>query len=411
MSDRNYDDDGAWGDGDWEDDDDADDGLDAPRGDRKSARRHSDGSDGELKRHRPPQPGGADDATVGDDDLAWFDDEAARADGVATPDMPTFLGVRHVEQTVAPKIVLQIGLWNIANLGGGFGWPTRRANEVMRATTSIIDQMRLDICVVLELKTRPPKPKRVVAYDPAEARIIRGCPLDQAELANLLKDLNESPLRHEIDAAIQAIDPTLPHFWFPMKTMQERAVSAHLLRLQTALYEEMQRRAAAKPAPMTVAPANTTIWERLRSYSADADTRNPEAEARRQAAFEADLAAWNANATEGACAGFREFERIGQGLAAIVAREGWAYRYWPSSEAEARSLQKDGEACGFIYNDWYWELIGVRSIDRDQFSKRAPVMATFRHRQYTTEVDVVAYHAPSDSAKNSARHARMTCRN
>src|SRR5262245_50312360 len=57
---------------------------------------------------------------------------------------------RHVDSTVMPiQATLQVTLWNIANLGGGFGFPAVRDYSVIFAIAAVLHQARSGIYVVL----------------------------------------------------------------------------------------------------------------------------------------------------------------------------------------------------------------------------------------------------------------------
>lgn len=59
-------------------------------------------------------------------------------------------------------VEIKIACWNIANLGGGFGYPKSRAKEQITRTAEIIKDSSADIIVVLEVLDRGrPFPKRL----------------------------------------------------------------------------------------------------------------------------------------------------------------------------------------------------------------------------------------------------------
>jgi hypothetical protein len=85
---------------------------------------------------------------------------------------------------------LTIMVWNIANLGGGFGYPIERDQCVIDAIATTIVNANVDVCIVLEVKRhgQPPSPPKI--YAPRPVHMPRRLYSDEIEtvMASLAED-------------------------------------------------------------------------------------------------------------------------------------------------------------------------------------------------------------------------------
>lgn len=73
-------------------------------------------------------------------------------------------------------VPLRIMVWNIANLGGGFGYPIKRHDAVIAATAQVIDFYRPDVLVVLEIMRKANPPAEPRFYKPYSLESLRAEP-------------------------------------------------------------------------------------------------------------------------------------------------------------------------------------------------------------------------------------------
>lgn len=74
---------------------------------------------------------------------------------------------------IGEPTALRIMVWNIANLGGGFGYPIARDPLVLASTAAIIDKYRPDILIVLEVGRGANPPKEPVFHAPYPLETLR----------------------------------------------------------------------------------------------------------------------------------------------------------------------------------------------------------------------------------------------
>ena len=79
---------------------------------------------------------------------------------------------------------LRIMVWNIANLGGGFGYPAERDDAVIKAIADAIAWSVPDIVIVLEVKRFSQPPARPKIYPPRDVRVPRGL-FSSAEMSEI----------------------------------------------------------------------------------------------------------------------------------------------------------------------------------------------------------------------------------
>jgi hypothetical protein len=300
---------------------------------------------------------------------------------------------------VPPTAFFSVTLWNVANLGGGFGYPARRANEVIAAIAIILHAAHSDVCVILEVMERSltPKPPARQKYELGHLTW-RNYPINREQFEKLIKDFDRAAYFAAHPDAAMLRDLGIFYFWeeYNSDGGERRQARKALKEIKKETEDEFCE-FSLKRHPLLLS-IKQQFMQRFLTYCKFLDSATEEKIAQRWAAYEQRLLELAETAKH---SGVQELWRICDDMNQLAEED--RYACWPSKHTNLKQIYKAGETYGFIYRKDRCALFGVTFPDAKTFWKRAPAMAEFRipiGNNDAATVFLLAYHAPSDSDKN-----------
>ena len=327
---------------------------------------------------------------------------------------------RRIDGSCMPiQTMLSTTLWNIANLGGGFGFPAVRDDAVIFAIAAILHQARTDVCVILELMEHALRPRKpcTVAYN-LEKLYWYNFPIDELQFQSLVIGYDRGAVFSSHPDAPVLHDLGVDFFWERVELdklvsecseaeldARERGIAA----LKDILAQTMDGfwSAATTVHPELGEDQRAVLLERFRKICMSLDSGGPEKQRQRELEYAQKL---KLHALTAKHSGIRELLRIRDAMNAIAGT--MIYDCWPpripAVDDNLQRIYTHGETYGYIYRRDRCRLADVlwlRKFPGGEFTKRAPLLAVFRVAGgcgFDAQASVLAYHAPSDSERNTA---------